>query len=1097
MHRPFFLLLLCCWTTAVADDVVSFHDLVEDDQPIARWEFRDGVACRVRVPDSPDPIVLEGQSVGEITSELGPTAPLFPDFNNDNPASGFDGTTYLRFADPGEDSIFDFHKDDEFSIEAWVAPSTMQGQFCYVIGKGRTWLPGQLKENHNWSLRLSKRGDEAALSFMWRSSGNDGGYHRWESNQTLIVGNGWHHIAITYAFGKKKSIRGYIDGESVTGKWQLGGDTDRAPVVDNDEVWIGSAMGGNRASTFNGALDEIALYRRILPANRIAQRYQFNAPPLPDVSVPEGKVLVQIFEGIPSRDGWKHRTPNFVESFTQKVLALPQLPKRYNERGVHVDRATPFLIRACADVVIPHGPHRLLFRSREGSRLFLDDELLAETDFFDITEVGNGPIWDLDRSHGPNIRPLQRGDRQKVVGVSGDGRTHRLRFEVLVALKGRRPYMGDASVSIAEVEGDFQLISFGREFDLTDSGWREFREWDRKRLIAVNKQRRDEAGAAEIAYWQQRHNAAADFATSQGHDRSASIDAFIESPGGDSSVDRLDDLAFLRRVSLDVIGRIPDRNLIANYQSMPPDTRRRRIVDLLLQDEGWADHWVGYWLDVLAENPNIVNPTLNNTGPFRWWVHESFLENKPFDRMVTELIMMEGGKLEGGPAGFAIATANDVPMAAKSHLIGQAFLGIQMECARCHDAPAHEVVQEDLFSIAAMLKRSPEKVPMTSSIDLPPEELEQMAVKVSLKPGSQVQPRWPFETLIADEIPGGVLRKPSDTREKLAALVTSPKNQRFAQVVVNRLWKRYIGVGLVDSVHDWESADINNQPLLEWLAMEFVAQGYDLQHVARLIFNSEIYQRPPATEPASETRPSQRQLAAEQLLDSLFVVSGKYYDAGQMTFDIDGARKAANSLHLGHPRRAWMLTSTSNERDRPGLAMPFAAPFVSFLEQFGWRGARQNPINQRPDDLTALQPAEFANGVLARRTTRLSDDHIMTDLALQPGLELNQLVDELYLRIFTRFPDDDEKQIVTAVLQDGFSDRLRLKESVIEPENDRRGTISWSNHLEEEATTIKNELERKVRQGDPATKRLISDWRERLEDVIWTLTTSPEFRFSP
>ena len=78
------------------------------------------------------------------------------------------------------------------------------------------------------------------------------------------------------------------------------------------------------------------------------------------------------------------------------------------------------------------------------------------------------------------------------------------------------------------------------------------------------------------------------------------------------------------------------------------------MIDQLLDDPTWADHWVGYWQDVLAENPNLVNPTLNNTGPFRWWLHESFLDNKPFDRFATELILMEGSPLFGGPAVLSV-----------------------------------------------------------------------------------------------------------------------------------------------------------------------------------------------------------------------------------------------------------------------------------------------------------------------------------------------------------------------------------------------------------------------------------------------------------
>jgi hypothetical protein len=192
-----------------------------------------------------------------------------------------------------------------------------------------------------------------------------------------------------------------------------------------------------------------------------------------------------------------------------------------------------------------------------------------------------------------------------------------------------------------------------------------------------------------------------------------------------------------------------------------------------------------------------------------------------------------------------------------------------------------------------------------------------------------------------------------------------------------------------------------------------------------------------------------------------------------------------------------MLTSTSNERDRPGLAMPFAQPFVTFLEQFGWRGARQAPVNERPDDLTALQPAEFANGVLARRASRLSDDHVLTQLALKEKLSVRQLAEELHLRLFTRRPTITEAQIVTDLLSPGFETRRRPNEPITKPARDRRGTISWSNHLEEEASTIKQELEQVVRRGDPPTKRLDLDWRERLEDLIWSMMNSPEFRFSP
>ena len=112
-----------------------------------------------------------------------------------------------------------------------------------------------------------------------------------------------------------------------------------------------------------------------------------------------------------------------------------------------------------------------------------------------------------------------------------------------------------------------------------------------------------------------------------------------------------DDLSFLRRVYLDVVGVPPSLEEIAAFQKNPD---RKALIDKVLADPRWADHWMGYWQDVLAENPNILNPTLNNTGPFRWWLYESLRDNKPMDFFVTELLRMKGSERLGGPAGLSL-----------------------------------------------------------------------------------------------------------------------------------------------------------------------------------------------------------------------------------------------------------------------------------------------------------------------------------------------------------------------------------------------------------------------------------------------------------
>src|SRR6185369_14006664 len=135
-------------------------------------------------------------------------------------------------------------------------------------------------------------------------------------------------------------------------------------------------------------------------------------------------------------------------------------------------------------------------------------------------------------------------------------------------------------------------------------------------------------------------------------------------------------------VSLDASGLIPTPAEIRAFLADPPAERRSRAVERLLASPSWADHWVSYWQDVLAENPGILKPTLNNTGPFRWWLHEAFLDNWPIDRFVTELVLMDGSRMYGGPAGFGMATQNDAPMAAKAQILARAFLGVELACAR-------------------------------------------------------------------------------------------------------------------------------------------------------------------------------------------------------------------------------------------------------------------------------------------------------------------------------------------------------------------------------------------------------------------------------
>jgi hypothetical protein len=238
-------------------------------------------------------------------------------------------------------------------------------------------------------------------------------------------------------------------------------------------------------------------------------------------------------------------------------------------------------------------------------------------------------------------------------------------------------------------------------------------------------------------------------------------------------------------------------------------------------------------------------------------------------------------------------------------------------------------------------------------------------------------------------------------------------------------------------------------------------------------------------------------MTAEQLVDSLFRACGKPFDAGPMNVDIDSSRSYRSSLNLGEPTRSWMFASLSNERDRPSLALPFVQPFVEVLETFGWRGSRQDPLTVRPEDPTVLQPGVLANGVLGRRVTRLTDDSAFTALALEEQ-PVERLIERVYLRILSRPPTQEQLAAFVELLQPGYNERRIEPPSppAVQPKLPR-DLVGWSNHLDPEANVIKLNLEKAVRAGQPPTNRLEADWRERMEDFVWTLMNSPEFVFTP
>ena len=1170
-------------------------------------------------------------------NEPGPRAPTYPTFSKDNKAAYFSGDgTKLAIEVPDSNELR-FGLNDTITIETWVKVANLKdGAQPYIIGKGRLGTKEFGDKNQNYALRLKGEKGKAMIGFLFASAevpGKKSEWHRWWSTEGFNAGSGWHHIAVTYTYGKPKTIKGYIDGRDTDGVWDMGGATDRAPVTDGDAVVIGS--GSTRASShsFTGWIDDLVIHRGKVDAEVLTKRYQFVPPPPPIAAkdVPQGKVLVQLAEeGMPDANAWPSEPPKVAETYAEDVFGFLDVPQKYVETGVRGERHVPFLLRSAAMVTFPKGKHRLLLRARGATNLYVDGKSVLNTPFPPNDSDGHHLVADQAKylDLGPDFHFVPPGNRESTCEFEGTGKPQFIVLETLVgSYTGkavRRPETGETVLAWSrEGSQSWTLVTPGtREVAFTDAGMAAYENERNSYYAEMNARARAALRAKSDGYWTKRREAAQQWLAKAGPvkvpalpanmPKGNEIDNFIgakieavaaqakkhgsidffkqvqpvletkciechrgaKAKGGlrfDSLADAIkggksdgaaitpgkpkdsallarvistdeddvmppkgerltkdeiammtkwieegaswpefkadhlvvtkpaDDLSFLRRVTLDTIGVVPSLEEIAAFQKNPD---RNAVIDRLLADPRWADHWMGYWQDVLAENPNILNPTLNNTGPFRWWLYESLADNKPMDFFVTELLRMKGSERLGGPAGFATASQNDVPMAAKGTIVGAAFLGVEMKCARCHDSPAGKSTQEDLFKLAAMLNTKELDVPLTSSVN--PDRFKMTGRKplitMTLKVGDKVQPKWPLSEF-CDESAVSLAEDANSTRDQLAALITAPQNERFAQVIANRIWARLMGRGIVEPVNDWEKGKPTHPELLQWLGREFVRNGYDVKALARIILTSNAYQR--ATDTVLKdtsplyTSPAPRRLYAEQIVDSLFAATGKTFRTEEVCLDIDNQRDLKNAIHLGKPKRSWMLTSTSNERDRPSLALPRIQAVTDVLAAFGWRGARQDPVSRRDADPNVLQPAILSNGTVGVWLTRLSDDHGITQMALKPQT-VDKFVDDLFLRLLTRHPSVEEKELYTKHLGAGFDQRIVTNPPAKEASTRAREKyVSWSNHLDGEATTVRMEQEKTARKGDPATDKLTPEWRQRLEDILWAMLNAPEWAFSP
>lgn len=389
--------------------------------------------------------------------------------------------------------------------------------------------------------------------------------------------------------------------------------------------------------------------------------------------------------------------------------------------------------------------------------------------------------------------------------------------------------------------------------------------------------------------------------------------------------DRTTDSEFLRRIYIDIAGRIPNYQEIKSFLDDKDPEKRKKMIDTLLESGDYVSHFYNYFADIFRLRNRLADNVNVSGDPYIHYIKESIEKNKPYNVMVHEMLTAEG-KIWNNPAtGYLLRDSG----MALDNLANTAsiFLGTEIACAQCHDHPFDDWTQMDFYQLAAYFgatrtqtnnrdakgRLMGEIKEITGTLDENKERnLERQLDNLlranryyvtdgekntlrlprdykydDAKPGDPVKPRFIFDAKKSSRslVQSGPLRVGGDSKEskkqgknlrtKFADWAVSDGNPRFAMVIANRLWKRAFGVAVHEPVDDIpDPQDCNNPELLEFLEAEMKRVGFDMKEFMRIVYNTAAYQRKACAEapiPGDKFHfqgPALRRMTAEQAWDS-------------------------------------------------------------------------------------------------------------------------------------------------------------------------------------------------------------------------------------
>ncbi|HZY86489.1 MAG TPA: PSD1 and planctomycete cytochrome C domain-containing protein [Gemmataceae bacterium] len=433
----------------------------------------------------------------------------------------------------------------------------------------------------------------------------------------------------------------------------------------------------------------------------------------------------------------------------------------------------------------------------------------------------------------------------------------------------------------------------------------------------------------------------------------------------------LDDVAFARRLYLDLIGQLPaPAELSAFLKDGAADKRDRLVRRLLDERRAWAEHWLTFWNDLLRNDYQGTGYIDGGRKQITGWLYQSLLDNKPYDQFARELIS-PSPQSEGFVKGIqwrGTVNASQVPELQFAQNVAQVFFGVNLKCASCHDSFIDSWKLDDAYGLAAVIAERPLEV---HRCDKP--QGRKAAVRFL----------WPELGKIDASQPR------AKRLEQVARLVTHPDNGRFGRTIANRVWQRLFGRGIVHPV-DVMANRPWDENLLDYLAVYLADHHYDLKQLVEHIVTSRAYQSRAAVQREGPDEdyvfrgPELKRMTAEQFLDAVWQITRTA-----------PAKSAASVTPPPWP------AATPAERQYVRAALVNADALMRSLG----RPNREQVVTTRPDQLTTLQALDLSNGrVLADLLLRGAGNL----LKKSPKPTADELIERVYLRALCRRPTAEE-----------------------------------------------------------------------------------------